>query len=83
MNKDLLPNQTIAEKSLIMKLWENLGIKKFAFVPSLEISELGRANSISKGFKPDEIALKILEYAKKSIKFIKQILFFYCSNNEY
>ena len=71
LNKDLLPNQTIAEKSLIMKLWENLGIKKFAFVPSLEISELGRANSISKGFKPDEIALKILEYAKKSIKFIK------------
>ena len=68
LNKDLMPNQTMADKALIDKFWENLGIKNFSFTPRVNISELGRAGEIVRNFKPAESAAKFLLQIIKVIK---------------
>ncbi len=71
LNKDLIPNQTIQDKALIDKFWENLGIKNFSFAPRVNISELGKVKEIVHGFKPSEAASKFLLQTIKVLKFIK------------
>ncbi len=68
LNKDLMPNQTAADKALIDKFWENLGIKNFSFTPRVNISEIGKAKEIVHNFKPAESAVKFLLQAVKVIK---------------
>ncbi len=68
LNKDLMPNQTIADKALIDKFWEKLGIKNFSFAPRVNISEIGKAGEIVHNFKPAESAVKFLLQAIKVIK---------------
>ena len=71
LNKDLMPNQTMQEKALIDKFWENLGIKNFSFAPRVNISEIGKVKEIVHGFKPSEAASKFLLQTVKVLKFIK------------
>ena len=71
LNRDLLPNQSVNERKIIDRLWENLGIKNFSFVPRVEISQLGQAKEITQNFKPSEIATNFLKQAIKILKMCK------------
>ncbi len=68
LNKDLMQNQTMADKALIDKFWENLGIKNFSFVPRVNISEIGSVREVVHHFKPSETAAKFLLQIIKIIK---------------
>lgn len=60
LNKDLMPNKTMADVALIDKYWENLGIKQYSFMPKVDISEIGKAKEILKNFRPTEESCKFL-----------------------
>lgn len=71
INRDLLPDLTALEHKMIIDLWENCGLKKFSFVPSLDISQLRNTDRITKDFKPSQEALEFLAQAKKVMFAIK------------
>lgn len=60
LNKDLIPDKSYADLALIDKYWENLGIKKYSFMPKLDISDIGKVKEIMKNFKPSEETCKFL-----------------------
>lgn len=65
--------KSFEDLALIDKYWENLGIKKYSFMPKLDISDIGKVKEIIKNFKPSEETCKFLLQAIDVMKTSRKI----------